>query len=378
MLRGLGRKLTSWGVAVLALPLAIVSAPIWVPLSALADLVGRLRRFPTVRLGLFAVIYLAYQWAAMALATWLWLIGGLGRNLDKTAHRKVQAWWAGALLGWARRLLGVELDFGDTSDLPSDTFILASRHASMVDAVLPIPLICTRLGRFAHYVLKDQLRWDPAIGLFGGRLGNEFVTRGRNTADDLAAVRSMAQRALDRSVIVIFPEGTYATDRSRKRILDSLRRRFERGELEAVVLKRAEGFRRLLPPKPGGFNQLLAAQPDADVVILGHVGLEGVAQLRGLRRRLPLSEPVTVRWWVHPRSQVPDGEQAVSNWLYQQWQRLDTWVDNNGAKSKESAGASHKEPEPESESKSESRLGNSTSATAPIDIRRANDIKGIT
>lgn len=326
--RRLGRQLASWTTVVIALPVAVVTIPLWVPLAALADLAGGLHRFPTVRLGLFAIAYLVHQWVALATASWLWLTGGFGRRLDLDLHRRIQTWWGVSLLGWARRLLGVELEFGDTSELPTGRFILASRHASMVDAVLPIPLVCRDLDRFAHYVLKDQLRWDPAIALFGRRLGNEFVTRGRNTDDDLSGVRAMAEAALPDSALVIFPEGTYAGERTRERVLRSLERRVGDGSVPPEVAERARRFRRLLPPKPAGFNQLLEGQPGADVVVVGHVGLEGVAKLTGLRRRLPLDRPISVRWWVHTRSEIPVDAEARAEWLYLRWYELDIWVDD--------------------------------------------------
>ena len=71
---------------------------------------------------------------------------------------------------------------------------------------------------------------------------------------------------------------------------------------------------------------LLAAQPDHDVVIFGHVGLEGVAELGGLRRRLPLRDPVVVRWWVHPRSSLPRTPDEQVDWLNHQWRELDAWI----------------------------------------------------
>ncbi len=327
-IRRQGRQLTSWIAVIIGLPIAILTIPLWVPLAALADLVGRLHRFPTVRLGLFAIAYMVHQWVALITGAWLWLTGGFGRRLDLDRHRRIQTWWAVSLLAWARRLLGVKLDFGDISGLPSGRFVLASRHASMVDAVVPIPLVCQDQGRFAHYVLKDELRWDPAIGLFGGRLGNEFVTRGRSTDDALAGIRAMAESALPGAAMVIYPEGTYASDRSRERIMASLERRAGNGGVSLDVVEQARRFRRLLPPKPAGFNQLLEAQPDADVVVVGHVGLEGVAELRGLRRRLPLEQPVTVRWWVHARSEIPGDPEARAKWLYLRWYELDIWVDD--------------------------------------------------
>jgi hypothetical protein len=97
-----------------------------------------------------------------------------------------------------------------------------------------------------------------------------------------------------------------------------------RGETEAVA--RARRLQTLLPAKPAGTLALLRGRPDADVVIVGHTGLEGVANLKGLRKRLPLQRPVTVRWWVHRRAELPGTEEALERWLADRWEELDQWV----------------------------------------------------
>ena len=124
-------------------------------------------------------------------------------------------------------------------------------------------------------------------------------------------------------MLVIFPEGTYATTRTRRRVLDSLRRRGEHG-----LLERAERLRHLLPPKPAGTLAMLRGQPEADVVVLGHTGLEGVADVGGLLRNLPLRGPVRVRAWVHRRHELPSDEEALAAWLQDRWEELDRWVDS--------------------------------------------------
>ena len=63
-----------------------------------------------------------------------------------------------------------------------------------------------------------------------------------------------------------------------------------------------------------------------------YLGLEGVAELRGLRKRLPLVEPVIIRWWTHPRSELPESEDELAEWLGSRWSELDRWIlDNKGS-----------------------------------------------
>ena len=322
------RRLISITAVGIVLPLAVVTAPIWIPLTVAADLVSRLRRFPTLRLALFTVVYLAHQWIGIARAVQISVASRLTRRTGLPAERDVQAWWAVSLLRWAQRLLGVDFEPMDLSRLPSGSFILLSRHASMVDAVLPIVPICGHLKRYAHYVLKDELLWDPVINIFGRRLGNQFVARGSRTDADLDGIARLAAGALPDSALVIFPEGTYATPRNRRRVLESLRRKANNGELESDVVAYAEKLDHLLPPKPAGTLALLAHRPDADVVVLGHVGLEDMADLSGFRRRLPLQQRIAVRYWVHRRQDVPSDPHEGEQWLRERWVELDQWIDS--------------------------------------------------
>jgi uncharacterized protein (TIGR03083 family) len=320
------RRAISCTIVGVALPVVVITAPLWILVSVAVDVTHRLFRFPTVRLGLFAVIYLAHEWAGLNAAFVLALAQGAGwRRGDPEAqirpYRRIQAWWTRSLLGWADRLLGVRFEMPDPASLPDSGFILMSRHASMVDAILPAQVITGHLDRFIHYVLKRELRWVPNIDVYGHRLGNYFVARAGDGDAEAVAIADFAQRTFPGSILTIFPEGTYATPESRARVRESLIRR---GDPELAAL--AHELEHLLPPKPAGSLALLRTQPLHDVVIMGHVGLEGVAQLGGLRRRLPLSEPVVVHWWVHERATIPHGDAERVAWLNQQWRTLDDWV----------------------------------------------------
>lgn len=301
----------------IGLPLLVVLTPAAIVIGSVVDLATGLRKLPTVRLWLFAIVFLIHEWLGQAAALWLWISGGRGRRLNQTQHRAVQSWWTGSLLRWARRLLNVQLDLGDVSTMPAHEVVVLSRHASMVDAVLPAHLFTNKLGRPCHYVLKKELRWLPNIDVFGHRLGNHFVDRTGNREKEVADIARLATNAQPGAALVIFPEGTYATPESKARVQASLERRNDKRGLALNA-----GLRLMLPPRPAGSLALFAERPDAPVVILGHAGLEGLAKLSGLRRNLPATKPVVVRWWVTERSQIADSVQ----WLDEQWLTLDRWV----------------------------------------------------
>jgi len=325
----MGRRTVSFTAVGLGLPLLVATSVVWVPITIMADLVSRLFKFPTFRLGLFAVVYLAHEWAGIAAAGTVKVAHVLGRGphdpVSRTHdYRRIQGWWATSLFAWAGRLLGVRFDLSDPATLPSDGFILMSRHASMIDAILPAHIIAGQLGRFVHYVIKRELLWDPNIDVIGSRLGNYFVARDGDADDEaqaIASIASFARRALPQSALAIFPEGTYATEARRARARASLERN---GDSALAAL--ADDLDYLLPPRPAGALAMLNNQPTLDVVIFGHVGLEGVAELSGLRRRLPLQAPVVVRWWTYDRATVPVDDEARIAWLNERWRSLDDWV----------------------------------------------------
>ncbi len=322
------RRLIVVPLVLLSLPALVVTAPLWLPICLIVDVATGLFRLPTLRLCLFGLVYLAHEWVCVGAAIYL---GGRRRlrparsdpSADLVSYRRVQAWWVSSLLGWARRLVGVRFDLPDPPELPDEGFILISRHASMVDAVLPMYLVASGLDRFVHYVLKRELRFDPALDFYGHALGNYFLSRNGNGDHEALAIAGLARRALPLSVLVIFPEGTYASPSRRARVRRSL---VNRGDVKLLEL--ADDLEHLLPPKPAGTLALLANQPELDVVVLGHVGLEGVSNLGGLRQRLPLRSPVVVRWWHHRRSSLPTEDEATIHWLNQQWRTLDRWVDS--------------------------------------------------
>jgi 1-acyl-sn-glycerol-3-phosphate acyltransferase len=303
--------------------LLVLTAPVWLPITVIVDLVTGAGRLPTARLGLYAVVFLIHEIIGIAGYGVLTIAHRVMRDRAASldAHRRIQGWWAGSLVTWAGRLLGLRLDLPDPVDLPPGGLILVSRHASIVDAVVPV-VVSSRANRFIHYVMKRELRWVPTLDLFSRRLGNHFVARG--APGDTAGITRFASTALPDSVLTIFPEGTYSTPATRSRVRAALRRR--RGDRELIEL--AAALRHLLPPRPAGTLALLEAQPHRDVVVLGHVGLERVARLVDLRRRLPLTEPVVVRWWHHPRPELPTGSPQLIDWLNDRWRRLDAWVDD--------------------------------------------------
>lgn len=319
MMATFGRRVVSISLVVLLLPLCIVLVPVVFVLGSVIDLAGGRRALPTFRLWLYAIVFLTHEWIVAPYAGWLWLRGDFGRSLDMPRHREVQALWVGSLFRWAGRLLDVSVTWPEPGNEPGGKIVVLSRHASMIDAVIPAYYFAFGLDRPIHYVLKRELRWVPSLDIYGHRLGNHFIDRNGNTESEVAAIIELIESAEPNAGIVIFPEGTYATPTSRDRVLLSLERRGD-----TALVEFARQLRYLLPPKPAGALALL--QRTNDVVIFGHVGLEGVAELQGLRRNLPAERPILTETWSFHIADLPDLDEARIAWLRTQWLALDQWV----------------------------------------------------
>ena len=86
--------------------------------------------------------------------------------------------------------------------------VLLSRHASMIDTLIPI-FIADENHLGCRYVLKNELLWDPALDIIGHRFPNYFVDRsGGNSGSAIDEVGALAAGTRDSEVFVIFPEGS--------------------------------------------------------------------------------------------------------------------------------------------------------------------------
>jgi 1-acyl-sn-glycerol-3-phosphate acyltransferase len=199
-----------------------------------------------------------------------------------------------------------------------------SRHASLLDVLLPVVFVSARHDLVPRYVAKRELLWDPWVDLAGHRLATAFVRREGSAHDqDVAAVASLARDLGPRDALVIFPEGTRFTEAKRARVLASLARKDE------AAFARASRLKNLLPPHPGGPLSVLERARGADVVFCAHTGLEGTNHLRDLLAGSLIGATVRVRYWRVAARDVPTDAEEQLEWLWQWWERLDAWIESH-------------------------------------------------
>jgi 1-acyl-sn-glycerol-3-phosphate acyltransferase len=206
-----------------------------------------------------------------------------------------------------------------TSAIPPGPILLLSRHASMIDTMLPSRYVVKPHGIKLRYVLKKELLIDPALDIGGNRLPNYFIDRRGSAQAEMAALRELATGLAADEGVLIYPEGTRYSEE--KRVRYSRHWGHQGGPIGEIVA----GFRRVLPPKPGGTLALLDASA-ADVVVLAHRGLEGFARVKDMWSGGLVGTTVELRFWRVPRNAIPSDDDSRLRWLFDLWADVDAWV----------------------------------------------------
>jgi 1-acyl-sn-glycerol-3-phosphate acyltransferase len=305
---------------------AITLAPLLFAVTAAIDLFTAPRRWRMTRLLALVVAALVIEVVTLVAAGGLWIGFACGRGLRTRrsfwAHHRLQRWYTGSIMGAARATCGLRIAVEDDTPASRGNAVVLGRHTSIGDAMIPAVLFAGQFDVNTRYVLKDDLLWGPVFDVVGNRLRNHFVDRTPDDGDaELAAIAQLAHDLDDRSVAVIFPEGTFFSPARKARAVQRLR---DAGRHELAV--RAEHLNHVLPPRPGGALALLAAAPHADAVFFGHTGLERFSSLRAILHAVPFDRPVRVWLWRVPHDEIPRDADERVRWLYDQWERLDASI----------------------------------------------------
>jgi 1-acyl-sn-glycerol-3-phosphate acyltransferase len=187
--------------------------------------------------------------------------------------------------------------------------------------------LLTVYHRRPRIVMKATLQLDPGLDVIANRVPNVFI-RPQRTGERIYTdqIRRLAAGLGPDGALVIFPEGgNWTPGRWRRGI-----RRLER-QARSDLAARARDMPHLLPPRAGGALTALAACPDADVIFVGHAGLDQLASVADVWRSLPMDHVVEARWWRVPAAGVPRSadHEAQVRWLYDWWARIDAWISQN-------------------------------------------------
>ncbi|QBR94459.1 1-acyl-sn-glycerol-3-phosphate acyltransferase [Nocardioides euryhalodurans] len=307
-----------------------LTLPGWLIVAAVLSpvLPGRWR---ALRLLWIFMLYLTCETVLLVVLLGLWFSSGLGRWVRTPYFEGIHYDLVQGVM-WvfsreARRVLRltIETDGPSPDAHPGVPLLVACRHAGPGDSFTLIHALMHWYAREPRVVLKDALAWDPVIDVLLGRIPARFISPEPGRGADLEAHITALAHGLDANdAFVIFPEGGNFTPARRQRGIDRLRRL----GLERMA-RRAESLTHVIAPRPGGFIAALEGAPDADVVLVAHTGLDHLSTVADLWRELPMDKRIVMRWWQVPREEIPAGREERIEWLFDWWERIDAWIEQN-------------------------------------------------
>jgi SAM-dependent methyltransferase len=303
-----------------AMPVVLVAAALY---GAVFD-----RKLRVLRVAAFATVYLIFEILSIVAMFGLWIGSGFGFGMRseqmQDAHFGYLRWWLKCINAAASRLFRLRIRIEDPPARKAGPVLVFSRHAGPGNSLMLVGTIMIAYRRLPRIVMLAKLQWDPFFDTIGNRLPNRFITHHPDDRDrSLRVISELASATPHDGAFVLFPEGRDFTAKLRTRAIASLR-----GKGFTRYADKAEKMLRVLPPRHGGVLAAVNAAPEADVIFVAHTVLEDVGPFAELWRRIPFERPVAARYWRVPAAEVPGEEEALIEWLYAWWGRIDEWIDD--------------------------------------------------
>jgi 1-acyl-sn-glycerol-3-phosphate acyltransferase len=301
-----------------------VALPVWFPIVVLIDACRLRWRFPLARLLSFAVCWAWLETVGVVCSAFYWLTGQ-SKNLTK--HYALQRWWADRLLAALKATCGFSVEVEEIEALQPGPILMFARHASLADSLVSAYVVTTLAQMKPRYVLKRELLADPCLDVVGQRLPNHFLDRNAtDSTPELQALEALVTDIDVSTVGIIFPEGTRANEKKRKRAIEKI------ALIDSSRADRLHDMKHLLPPRPAGAAAMLRGCPSADVVFAWHVGFEGLDTFGGILRAISSRMP-PIRFHLRrvertgiPSNSITDTDE-LTKWLDGEWMRMDREVD---------------------------------------------------
>jgi 1-acyl-sn-glycerol-3-phosphate acyltransferase len=278
-------------------------------------------------------------WMAVRLLAMLWwfLVGELygllglfviwassggrdGARRRDRVYRLKRRWLASHLAG-IRALFGLRFEVEGLELAGPGPVLVMIRHASIIDNALPDAIVGRAHGLGFRFVIKRELRMLPTIDIGGRWVPTLFVRRASgDTATEVERMRTLTVEMSSHDGLLIYPEGTRWTAEKLARAKEII------AERQPEIAPLAARLRNVLPPRLGGTMVLLESARQADVVIFGHVGLDGFEYISDIWSGGLVGTTVRLKFWRFPAAEVPHDRDELIAWLYERWQELDDWI----------------------------------------------------
>jgi 1-acyl-sn-glycerol-3-phosphate acyltransferase len=319
--KGIAIETAAFVVLTLLSPLVLVAAVV----VDLALWLVRRKPWMAVRLAAMAWWFLFGELRGIGGLAAIWLATGGPFGRRSLARRRLvydlRIHWARSHLAGIRVLFGLTFEVEGLELAGPGPQIVLIRHASIIDNTLPDAVIGHAHGVGLRFVLKRELQMIPTIDIGGRWVPTIFVRRASSDpAREVAKLRRLAEDLGPGEGVLIYPEGTRHTPEKLAAAQEAI------AERQPAVAPLAARLRNVLPPRLGGPLALLDEGEGADVVVCGHVGLDGFEYISDIWGGGLVGTTVRVRFWRHDAASIPAGEQERTEWLYERWQVLDDWI----------------------------------------------------
>lgn len=324
------RRLVIDPAVVLGVVVAALSLPVVVPVAAFLSryVPGKWR---VARIVWFLFLYLVIEAVGLIAMFGLWVGSGFGWKMEtpefRGAHYQLFAWMLRRVVASAKVTFRISIEREGPRSQASGggrrrPVIVLSRHAGPGDSMMLMDRLANRYQRRPRIVLKEFLKWDPALDVVLHRLPSAFVPWDKTTGTVVVEeISRLASTMGDDDALVIFPEGANYTPRRARRAVEKLH---EIGRPD--LAERALQLRSTLPPKSKGVLTAIADAPvPTDVFVVGHAGLETFVTPGDIWRGMPLDTRIAVRVWHIPAEQLPPRDEQES-WLFDLWAEVDAWI----------------------------------------------------
>jgi 1-acyl-sn-glycerol-3-phosphate acyltransferase len=321
--KGLAIEIGGFFALTLLFPIVLAGAVV----VDLALWVVRRKPWMAVRLAAFAWMFLFTELRAFAALAGIYASTGgpLGTRRGSLRRRRLvydlRIWWCRSHLAAIRRLFGVTLEVEGIEAAGPGPVVIFIRHASIIDNTLPDAIAGHAHGLGLRFVLKRELQMLTLFDIGARWVPTNFVRRGSgDTETEVANLRRLAHGLGADEAILVYPEGTRFTEKKLARAQEIV------AERQPHLAPLAGGLRNVLPPRLGGPLALLDEARGVDVVFCAHVGLDGFEYISDIWRGGLVGQTIRVGFWRVSAADVPEGDEAMTQWLYGQWQAVDDWV----------------------------------------------------
>jgi 1-acyl-sn-glycerol-3-phosphate acyltransferase len=321
--KGLAIELGGFVALTLLFPLVIVAACV----TDLVLWVIRRKPWMALRLAAFAWLFLFTEvrsFASLA-AIYAGTGGPIGTRRGSLRRRRLvydlRIWWARRHVGAIERLFGVGIEVEGIEHAGPGPELILIRHASIIDNTLPDAIVGHAHGLGLRFVLKRELQMLTLFDIGARWVPTNFVRRGSgDTEAEVAKLRRLAHSLGDDEAILLYPEGTRFTEKKLARAKEVI------AERQPHLAPLAGRLRNVLPPRLGGPLALLDEARGVDVVFFAHVGLDGFEYISDIWRGGLVGQTIRIKLWRVPAAEIPDGDEARTEWLYENWLEVDAWV----------------------------------------------------